>query len=385
MDSRITLKHEDELILKCSNTYMDSNAKKKIELLLNKNLDWKYIQQMVLKHKLTPIFYFNIDQFRSSFPEEFFGTLKSFFDYNVRKNLFMWAELLNILKHLELNGVKAISYKGPALALLAYGNLALREFNDIDIYVDAKDVFKAKTLVSLLEYEIRPELSPQHNNQYIKYQREYKFKNQNNKLEVEIQWNVAGTSFSFPNNSVYPVNDPTEKCINNHIINSFSSEDLILILSIHAANHQWERLSWVNDICGLIRMSKDLNWDIIIEKAKSLRVERILYINIYLAKELFDLEIPIPLLRQLDRNKSLKKLARKIIRMIFNKRPPNVFTRIILRVKIRDHMLIGLKDIWRILTIPTSEEWKDFEKKENLRLNYIILRPIQILGRLKYL
>ena len=53
-----------------------------------------------------------------------------------------------------------------------------------------------------------------------------------------------------------------------------------------------------------------------------------------------------------------------MIRMIFNKRHPNVFTRIILRVKIRDHMLIGLKDIWRILTIPTSEEWKDFEKKE---------------------
>lgn len=380
------LKHEDELFLKCSNLNIDSKAEFRIKELLAKNLDWNYVQQMVTKHKLIPIFFYNITKIHPKiFPEEFAQFLREFFDYNARKNLFMWSELLKILKCLELNGINAISYKGPTLASLAYGNLALREFNDVDIFVYEKDVIKSIKIITLLGYETRLNLLPNHVDQYIKHQREYKFNNLQKNLEVEIHWNVAGTSFSFPNNSVFPINNIIKVQIGHQIINSFSNEDLILILSLHAAKHQWDRLSWVNDICGLIIRSKDLNWDIIIEKAKYLHMEKILYLNLYLAKELFDLELPVQILKHINGDASLKELVKKIIMISFNIKSPSIFTRIILRFKLRDGILRGFNDIWRILTIPTSEEWKDFEKKRNLRLNYILLRSIQLFYRLKEL
>jgi hypothetical protein len=47
----------------------------------------------------------------------------------------MAAELSRILRTLEAGGVTALAFKGPTLALLAYGNLALRDSADLDFLV----------------------------------------------------------------------------------------------------------------------------------------------------------------------------------------------------------------------------------------------------------
>ncbi len=53
--------------------------------------------------------------------------------------MMMTAELKAVMGWLEAGDVPAIAYKGPTLAAWAYGDIALREFCDLDILVRPSD------------------------------------------------------------------------------------------------------------------------------------------------------------------------------------------------------------------------------------------------------
>ena len=59
----------------------------------------------------------------------------------------MTNRLLDILKLFEKSHVLAVPYKGPVLASGLYQNLSLREFADLDIVVQEKDVVPAADLL----------------------------------------------------------------------------------------------------------------------------------------------------------------------------------------------------------------------------------------------
>src|SRR5260370_12733051 len=70
-----------------------------------------------------------------------------------------------------------------------------------------------------------------------------------------------------------------------------SPEDLLLILSLHAAKHVGGRLIWLCDIAQITKRT-DRNWDWIRSQAKALGIERIMHVTLLLANSLLGAEIP---------------------------------------------------------------------------------------------
>jgi hypothetical protein len=70
-----------------------------------------------------------------------------------------------------------------------------------------------------------------------------------------------------------------------------SAEDLLLVLSVHAAKHVWGRLIWLCDIAQILKREK-LNWDWVQGRAGEFGIERILHVTLLLAKRLVGAEIP---------------------------------------------------------------------------------------------
>ena len=65
-----------------------------------------------------------------------------------QRNMLMSAELIRIMKLLRENDIEALAFKGPALSQMAYGDITLRQYVDLDILVDENDAFKAGKLMS---------------------------------------------------------------------------------------------------------------------------------------------------------------------------------------------------------------------------------------------
>lgn len=382
MLSELNLTPEDELILHCSCTTMDTNTEDRVKELINNGINWDQVLHKASIHGLKPLLYFNLKNNQDQIPLDMSILNEHFLD-NGRKNLLFWGELLRVIKVFEDKDIVAVPYKGPVMAMYTYGNLALREFGDIDIYVNKSEIGNVKKLLMEEGYEPELKLDASKEAYYLKSQRELKFIKDD--IKIEIHWNVSGVSFSFPQETFFPINPDYIKTItvNNQKIKSFSNEDLVLILSLHVAGHLWSRLSWLCDISELIRSTDYLNWRFIVNKAKYLAIERILYLNLSLLHDLFDLELSNDIQKYIQEDPVIEALKKQVFDLIYDSKNFNFQRKVFLRYKMREYKMNGIKDVYRILTIPQSREWNSLVQKGPFSLLYLLKRPLQIFGRLK--
>ena len=133
IENNFKIHPEDELVICCARIIMDLKTKEKIVSIIHEDLDWQHVIQLASMHKLIPLLYHNLNSICPEMvPGDVLGELKDYYHANVRKNLLLTGELIKITNLLNLNGINSFTYKGPVLSILAYKNLALRNFNDID-------------------------------------------------------------------------------------------------------------------------------------------------------------------------------------------------------------------------------------------------------------
>lgn len=162
--------------------------------------------------------------------------------------------LLQIQHAFGAHGIRVLGYKGPALAALLHGNVALREFLDIDILIASTDLSAATDSLQQLGYVRDQHLTEKQDRHFRATASNYTFLHRETGVSVELHWQIAlrysGISFDFE--------DLWERRIradlgNGESVATFSAQDQLLILALHGARHFWESLGWVADIAYLLR------------------------------------------------------------------------------------------------------------------------------------
>ena len=373
------LKPEDKLILNCGHSQINDELEKKIIKLVNLNLDWEYIVDMATRHRLRPLLYYNLNKIcPDKVPEDVLVSLREFYHSNVRKNLMMTGELVKIIEILESDDIKAIAYKGLVLAASGYGNIGLREFGDIDLFIDKSNALKVRNTMLSNEYELLPPIKIE-DSFYMKFNAEYRFINKKKSNIIEIKWKFEDDFFSFPVNPQILLEELIKLDINLFQVHTFSPSNNLLIICIHCANHSWSRLSWICDISEFIQ-SENIDWDDVLEKSDKLGVKRILLINLILARDFFDLNLPDDILSHLNSDSSAKQISFQIKKRIFKKQF-NIAERLILDLKKRENLKDGVKDCINGLITPSYADFLDIPLHEKLFPLYHIIRPVLLLKR----
>src|SRR5438046_1996796 len=75
------------------------------------------------------------------------------FQKNAARSVLLTWELVDILDLFATEGIEAMPYKGPAIAISIYGRLALRQFSDLDILVRKRDVWRCQQLLISRGYQ----------------------------------------------------------------------------------------------------------------------------------------------------------------------------------------------------------------------------------------
>src|SRR5262249_35093242 len=131
---------EIRLLLDCARTCIDTQQANRIRDLASKDIDWAYLLRTARAHGVMPLFYRSLNSTcPDTVPEPILVELRQHFYANAGRNLFLAKELLTVVQCLEGHKIPSIPYKGPVLATSVYGNLAFREFGDLDILVRERD------------------------------------------------------------------------------------------------------------------------------------------------------------------------------------------------------------------------------------------------------
>jgi hypothetical protein len=309
---------EARLILCSARTTLSPDARDQIDELLNRELNWPFLVEFSCRHGLTQLLYQNLNaHFAERVPQDVLRLLRFRFMENVQRGLHLTRELIRLLKVLRENQIAAVPYKGPILGHQAFGSVNLREFCDLDILVQQKDVIRTLGLLFEHGYHFAHAIHEGRAAGLLNKKKDFKLINTDSKTVIELHWRLTGKLFyfSFDLEEIFRRLNPAT--IAGQEVLTFSPEDNLVILCAHGSKHIWLRLLWICDINELIRSNPDLNWTLVFRRAQLSDSKRMLMLGLYLAHEFFDAPLPKTVLDEIQNDSEIKLLAQDVVRHTF--------------------------------------------------------------------
>ena len=372
-------RRENDLLICIARRTLAAAEQARLQRLLSGELDWEYLLATADRHCLIPLLYGHLNSV-ASVPPEVMSRLAELNHENTRSSLLLTGELLQLLSVLEAHGIKAIPFKGPTLALRAYGDVARRQFGDLDILVKQQEFPAVKELLLSQGFTAKPQLSEAEQAAALRFDCSQNFVNDKN-VWVDVHWQFLAPylSLHFDTNELWDRLEPIT--INRRELTTVSVEDLLLVLCLHGFTHFWERLGWICDVAALIESQEKIDWQMVLQSAASLGGRRILLLGLYLASELSGAPVPPEILKTADA--TVLMLAGRVQRGLFTEETPvaGIFAEVRLHLAMRERKRDKLKCCLRLLATPRVADWKLLPLPASLFFLYYALRPLRLAGK----
>lgn len=282
---------EWDLLLAASSADTSESALGRIRRLLELPVEWEAVLRLADHHGTSSLLCQNLSRLGGVVPSAALASLRQRFERNVHKSLFLARELIRILDCFEELGVEVIPYKGIVLSEVYYGDMALRQSGDMDLFVRRRDVARIKRACRDLGYTLRVPVPPEAEEDYIASGYECTFDSPAGKNLLELQWALQPRFYAVD----FDMDGLFARAVNATVagrnVKTPSPEDLLLVLAVHAAKHVWGRLIWLCDIAQILKRD-NLNWNWVQSQARKLGIERILHVTLLLANRLLAAAIP---------------------------------------------------------------------------------------------
>lgn len=309
----LRISREFELLLCLARTEYEFEMEEKIKTLVDADIDWQCVLDQAQWHALTPLLHGGVRRVcPDRLPKAISEQLRSQYLDGAQRNLIMTGELITILEVLGSEGIIAVPYKGPVLASTVYGDLKLRRFSDLDLVVLEHDVKIAKALLIANRYRWIPE------DDNLLSSNEYSFVGPSN-VTIDLHWGISKpTEFPFliDLTALWPRLERVTFA--NRTVYQFPANELLLFLCVHGSKDLWWlRLAWICDIAELIRVRQDIDWHQVVDQARQLGSQRMLFLGLRLANELFQAPIPSDVLERIQADPAVTKLTAEVTRKLF--------------------------------------------------------------------
>lgn len=342
---------------------------------------------MAERHGLQPLLYQALSAAGSAdaqaVPADELRALQRAYEANLHKALLLSRELIRIVDELTVLGIEVLPYKGLALAEALYGDVASRQTGDIDLLIRARDLPRIREAVGNLGYTPRLVLSEEHERSYLQSGYEYAFDGAAGPNLLEVQWAIQPRFYAVDFDMDGLFRRAVTLTVAGHPMKTPSAEDLLLVLSVHAAKHVWARLVWLCDIARLMSLPK-LDWEWIGSQARALGVVRILQVTMLLAKCLLGTVAPAAAEQFLPEDSAAVALAEEIRNYIASESPYNAesaaYFRLMMRV--RERRTDRLRFLQRLLLTPGPGEWNAVQLPAPLFPLYRLVRLTRLAARI---
>src|SRR5690242_4181776 len=339
------------------------------------DVDWEYLFQLARRHSIVPLVYAQLD----AAPPEVLAKFKQHYIENSARNTVLTAELCRLINLFRDEGIEAIPFKGPVLALFAYGDVALRRFVDLDVIVEKSNVIKAREILLKEGYTPSKSLSLAQQELLLHTQHNLQFSRDNHQLIIELHWEIAPHLFASTLNGERLWQDLITLDLNGTPVKTFSAEDLLFSLCVHGSRHLWERLGWICDVAELITRHP-LNWTALINRAASADAERMFLLGVHLAERLLDARLPAEVKQRCDSDPRLSSLADNIIEHLFNG-PTHVpaTSREIFKYNIGVRKTLSARARYLLYMFrPTDSDLSSHSLPPSLNFAYYLTRPFRL-------
>jgi hypothetical protein len=386
----ITSRAEEELLLCCARKQLDEKNAKQLHALIQKDIEWSYLFRLARDHWITPLLYWHLKAADDgAVPRSVMEALKQDFQYNFKRCLFLIGELRQIVELFAANGIRVLPYKGAVLAQYAYGNVALRAFSDLDILIEKRDFYKIKALLLSIGYERREKFNETQERICALANYEFGFKHSSRSTQVEIQWAVwrQGLSLTPFQMGLWERAAATTLFGTDMLV--MPPEDMLLLACIHGTIHVWQDLQWICDVAELIQAQGALNWSALLERARALGSERMLFLGLLLASDVLGTPLPKIVAQTAQSDRTAKALVKHIQQTLFQEPEtgrgasirPITFQDAFFVLRSKERFRDRVRAVHSMALKPTMADYQLLPLPAKLFTLYYVFRPLHLVMR----
>jgi Uncharacterised nucleotidyltransferase len=321
--------------------------------------DWSEVEEIAWQHAVTPLLHEQLSRLPDALvPADARARIRERAEANGLRNLELSAELLRLLDGLGRLGIEAVPYKGPVLAADVYGDLALREFVDLDVLIDPDHAIEAVRFLEAEGYEPYHRLTPKQERFLLRTGHDRKLIRDGRSV-VELQWAIADATHVLPRDLEPLFGRTRAVSIGGREVRTLSREDLFVVLCMHGSLHFWERLAWVCDVAEAIRRWPDLDVAMVTDLANAGGTMRMVLLALGLAERLLGVRPEWLIAASASDMAAAARLADELepVAVGTDSSEPDGRAQLRLRLAMCDRVTARGREILRLLATPSQSDW----------------------------
>lgn len=353
-----------------------------LEAKQRQSVNWQVALSLAEAHGTSAFLFQNLAQAEDMVPSPVLESMRQRYQTNVQKSLVLAREVSRILEVADSLDIELIAYKGLVLSEAYYGDIALRQAGDIDLFVRKRDALRIRNALGELGYAPRLHIPGNTEQNYLESGYEYSFDSPLGKSLLELQWNLQPRYYAVDYDMDGLFARAVDATLAGRRVLIPSPEDLLLVLSVHAAKHVWGRLIWLRDIAQILNRG-NLNWNFILSDASELGIVRILYLTFLLANRFLEMPIPPEIEVAIVNDHVSRAFADEIAPSItagvsWEEKKISYFH---LMMRLRERRIDRVRFLARLTFTPGPGEWKALELPRTLFPLYRVVRLARLASK----
>lgn len=298
---------ENELLRLCARSRPTAPQVARVRTLAAQDVDWGYLVEIAERHEITPLLYRAIQTICPELvPSAWLDRLRHNHQEITRHNLVLAGQLLSLMQLFAEHNIQAVPLKGPLLAHVAYGDITLRQFSDLDILIQHDSILQARDLLLARGYE---EIETKAAGHFDDEQHDIGLIHATSGIHVELHRTLNQQYYAMsldPNQLLQSAQSVT---LLGKEVSGLSSGAWLLTVCAHGTKHAWEQLKFVCDVGELLQSCQEINWHAVAQLARQTNTERALWLGVYLAHQVLDVPLPQMVLRKIEQQPLVNRLA----------------------------------------------------------------------------
>lgn len=286
-----------EFIRTCISHVPDEVRRKKALAFIGAGPDWDLVCREASRHGVLLLLFHNLETLvPRRLPAPLLERVHSQRRLTRIHAAFLMQELGKVSHLFGERNLPFLVLKGPVLSQIAYGDVAMRRYVDLDIVVPKSRFSEVDQLLQANGYEYwsdRKKLTGWRKKFALYLSGQWPFKRGQGTFNIDVHTRIMPPGYTLSADFQEFWDRSQSICLDDGpTVQRFSSEDMGLILAYHGIKNQWRKLKHVADIAGLIRADIDLDWSALRQRAATMDGTRVMKLGLRMVNDVMETSLP---------------------------------------------------------------------------------------------
>jgi hypothetical protein len=366
------------LILECCASSLDAARVRQAVPLVGADFEWDYFERLVYRNSVTPM----VSRALKGVPipdagREATRRIAIAAQANELRNRHLVDELTRVLAQFEATGIAALAFKGPTLAAMAYDDIALRAFADLDILVHGADMKRAVQILVADGYGLADGVARRVDPEFFTAF-DSGFEARRGEDLLDLHWRIRRRRFHFfPDDQQIWARSIVLR-LGGRRVRTLAPAELALYVCVHGTKHGWASLQMIADVAHLITRCR-FSLDEVMGEAQRIGSSRMVMLGLVLANEMLGAPVAPVILERARADVAVERAKKAIVDTIFTAEQIEHQSENNRRIATR---LMNPADRarywwWRAVT-PTMGDWEFIPLPRRGYPAYFVIRPLRL-------